>query len=110
LDLFVHRLVVPTAVSVTLCALNLMPVLGFDRIEIWGWDGCYMHGRDHAVAQSHHADDITIRLGARRKFTTTPSWAAEAEDAVHLFEAGTRNVRVRGRGMIGAILRHYALL
>ncbi|MDB5364632.1 MAG: hypothetical protein JWM77_559 [Rhodospirillales bacterium] len=109
LDLFVGRLVVPTSVSVTLCALNLMPVLGFERIETWGWDGCYMTGRDHAVAQPHRRDDVTIQLGPRRRFATTTSWAAEAEDAVHLFKSAERQVRIRGRGMIGAILRQYAL-
>lgn len=109
LDLFVGRLVIPTSVSVTLCALNLMPVLGYERIETWGWDGCYMRGRDHAVAQSHHGDDVMIELGRRRRFRTTTSWACEAEDAVRLFEGAARKVRVRGRGMIGAILRSYGL-
>lgn len=107
LDLFVNRLVIPTSVSVTLCALNLMPVLGYARLETWGWDGCYLRGRDHAAAQPHAAQNVTVQLGPRRRFSTTHAWACEAEDAVHLFNGAERDVRVRGRGMIGAILRGY---
>ena len=109
LDLMVGRLVIQSSVSVTLCALNLMPVLGFHQLETWGWDGCYLAGRHHAVEQPHSADDITVRLGPRRGFATTKSWAAEAEEAVRLFELAPRQVTIRGPGMIGAILRQYAL-
>ncbi len=69
-----------------------------------------MAGRDHAAAQGHAGDDVEIRIGKRRRFATTTSWAAEADDAVHLFSSGPRNVKVRGRGMIGAILRGYGLV
>jgi hypothetical protein len=110
LDLLVGRLVIQTSISVTLCALNLMPVLGYDRLEIWGWDGCYLAGRDHAVSQPHLADDITVALGPKRRFATTKSWAAEAEEAVRLCEGIQRQLTIRGRGMIGAILRQFALI
>ncbi|HTH96335.1 MAG TPA: hypothetical protein VL574_02905 [Stellaceae bacterium] len=108
--LLVGRLVVQTSISVTLCALNLMPVLGFHRMEVWGWDGCYIAGRDHAVSQGHARNDISVRLGPRRRFATTKTWAAEAEEAVRMFQATPRQVRIRGRGMIGAILRQFALI
>jgi hypothetical protein len=109
LDLFVGRLVIQTSISVTLCALNLMPVLGYHRLDTWGWDGCYLAGRDHAVPQPHRTDDITVQLGPRRRFATTKSWAAEAEEAVRLFQATPRQVAIRGRGMIGAIVRQFGL-
>jgi hypothetical protein len=109
LDLLVGRLVIQTSISVTLCALNLMPTLGYHRLETWGWDGCYLAGRDHAAPQPHRADDITVHLGPKRRFATTKSWAAEAEEAVRLFQGTQRHVTIRGRGMIGAILRQFAL-
>jgi len=110
LDLLVGRLVIQTSISVTLCALNLMPALGYHRLETWGWDGCYLAGRDHAVSQPHSPEDITVRLGPRRRFATTKNWAAEAEEAVRLCESVQRQLTIRGRGMIGAILRHFALI
>jgi len=110
LDLLVGRLVIQSSVSVTLCALNLMPVLGYHRLETWGWDGCYLAGRDHAVSQPHSPDDITVQLGPKRRFSTTKSWAAEAQEAVYLCEGLRRQLTIRGRGMIGAILRQFALI
>jgi hypothetical protein len=109
LDLLVGRLVIQTSITVTLCALNLMPVLGYHQLETWGWDGCYLAGRDHAASQPHHADDITIHLGPKRQFASTKSWAAEAQEAVRLFQGTPRHVKIRGGGMIGAILRQFAL-
>jgi hypothetical protein len=108
LDLLVGRLVIQTSITVTLCALNLMPVLGYHRLETWGWDGCYLDGRDHAAAQPHHADHITVHLGPAR-FDSTRSWAAEVQEAVRLFQGAPRQVTVHGGGMIGAILRQFAL-
>jgi hypothetical protein len=108
LDLLIGRLVIQSSITVTLCALNLMPVLGYRRFDTWGWDGCYLADRDHAAAQPHHrAGDITIELGSDERFTTTPSWAAEAQEAVRLFQAAPRDVTIHGGGMIGAILERF---
>lgn len=105
LDLLVGRLVIQTSITVTLCALNLMPVLGYHRLETWGW-GCYLDGRDHAVAQAHGADfDITVQLGSDRVFATTKSWAAETQEVVRLLRESPRDVVIQGNGMIGAIVR-----
>lgn len=121
LDLLVGHLVIQTSITVTLCALNLMPVLGYHRLETWGWDGCYLAGRDHAVAQPHRGDDITIELGPTltstptptsaptQRFATTKSWAAEAQEAVRLFQGTRRDVTIHGGGMIGEILKQFAL-
>jgi hypothetical protein len=81
LDLLTGRLVIQSSITVTLCALNLMPVLGFCRLDTWGWDGCYLADRDHAAAQPHHrVRDITLEVGPGQ-FATTASWAAEAQES-----------------------------
>lgn len=96
---------VPTATSVTLCAMSVASrLLGFSDIETWGWDGCYRDGRDHAVPQRHVAQTITNLVG-RRRFTTTPTWCAEAVDARLQIIGADYRVQVRGRGMFDAILR-----
>jgi hypothetical protein len=111
LDLLTGRLVIQSSITVTLCALNLMPVLGYQRLATWGWDGCYLDERDHAASQPHHRDrsrDINIQVGPGQQFTTTTSWAAEAQEAVRLFQAVPRDVIVHGGGMIAAILDYAA--
>lgn len=96
---------VPTAVSITLVAMNLMARLGYRRFETWGWDGCYFDGKSHACDQPHNADDIVVRLQGREgEFHTTTTWAAEAQDAVTLLATADFKVDVRGGGMFGAIL------
>jgi len=96
---------VPTATSVTLCALSVASMfLGFDTIDTFGWDGCYFDGLDHAVPQAHDGHVITNWVGDR-SFRTTPTWCAEAVDARMQLEAAPYSVTVHGNGMIDAILR-----
>lgn len=91
------------AVSVTICAFELLERIGFDRFETWGCDGCFMGGAGHAVPQAETSPFKTVVVG-RRSFNSTNSWALEAEDAVNKFRWRCPNVTVKGGGMIGAIL------
>lgn len=98
---------VPSAVSVTLMAMQLMARLGYRRFETWGWDGCYLDGRDHAAPQARDpslVEDIRIRVGDE-VFETTTSWAAEAQDACALLALADFKVTIHGGGMIGAIVK-----
>lgn len=94
---------VPTAVSITLVVMQLMGRMGYRRFETWGWDGCYLDGRDHAVGQAHSGDNITIRVGDHDTFDTTSTWAAEAQDAVMLLSMADFRVKINGLGMFKAI-------
>lgn len=96
---------IPTAVSITLTALNLFIRLGWRKFNVYGWDGCYKDGRDHAVPQHHVGDNITL-LAGDRSFETTTTWAAEAEDAMYLlplYEFMGIEVNIHGDSMIQAI-------
>lgn len=108
-DLLEGRTVIDGGTSITLNAFPLMHMLGYRRFEVYGWDGCYMRDKDHAVPQFYERDkanDVTLRVGWWRKFLTSPTWALEAQQAVHLLGHATYPVKVHGRGMIGAALRH----
>jgi hypothetical protein len=108
LDLLTGRLVIQSSITVTLCALNLMPVLGYGRLDTWGWDGCYLADRDHAAVQPHdRGRDITVEVGPGQQFVSTTSWAAEAQEAVRLFQTIPRDVTVHGGGMFAAILEQF---
>lgn len=94
---------VPSAVSITLVALSLMRRMGYRDFRVWGWDGCYVDGKDHAVPQAHKGDNITILVGDR-SFQTTTTWAAEAQDAVNQLAGADHRVRIEGDGMIKAVV------
>lgn len=109
-DLQPDVLVVPTAVSVTLCAINLLAQMGYTNITTYGWDGCYIEGEGYAVPQPHNRDNVTVHL-KDQTFNTTTTWACEAEDARAQFirDQGHYRVKIEGPGMIGAIARHFGL-
>ena len=103
-----HPAGVPSASSITLSAMSLFRSMGWRRFRTWGWDGCYIDGRDHAAPQAHARQDITLLIGEGRNeqaFRTTPTWACEAQDAVVQLAMADYEVEVMGGGMIGAILR-----
>lgn len=99
-----HPLGVPTACSITLTAMSLFRLLGFKHFRTWGWDGCYIDGKDHAVGQPHNRNDITVMVDGT-PYHTTPTWACEAQDACNQLAYADYTVEVMGEGMIGAVLR-----
>lgn len=94
---------VPCATSITLVAISLMRRMGYRDFRVWGWDGCYLDGKDHAVPQDHKGDDVTINVNGR-PFQTTTTWAAEAQDAVNQLAGADYRVQIEGDGMIKAIV------
>lgn len=102
--------IVPCSVSVTICTLGLLYMMGYRDITVYGWDCCYIDGKDHAVPQGHIGNDIEMDVGDKA-FVTTTTWACEAQDAAHYMALlpGIR-LRVEGPGMVGAILRHKGLI
>lgn len=104
-----HEDGVPTACSITLTAMSLFRMMGWRKFRTWGWDGCYLDGRDHAVGQPHSGNDVTVLVGDRT-FQTTTTWACEAQDAVNQLAYADYEVEVMGGGMIAAILEARGLL
>lgn len=99
-----HRWAVPTATSITLVAMSLMRRMGYRQFRLWGWDGCYLDGLDHATPQIHQGENITVYVGDT-PYRTTTTWAAEAQDAVNQLSGVDYQVDIRGPGMVGAIVR-----
>lgn len=92
------------ASTITLTTLSLFRRKGYRKFRVWGWDGCYLDGRDHVRPQVHKGDNRTVIVGDQR-FETTTTWALEAQDAVVQLSMADYQVEVMGPGMIGAILR-----
>jgi hypothetical protein len=91
--------------TITLCALELAERLGYSKVETWGWDGCYLDGRNHAVEQEHCGDgNCDIEVGDQT-FRSTRNWMFEAVCAVQRFDGVARDITVHGGGMFEAWLR-----
>lgn len=99
---------IPTACSITLVAMGLFRRMGWRRFRTWGWDGCYLDGRDHAVPQGHAGQDVTVIVGDT-PYKTTTTWACEAQDAVNQLAVADYDVEVMGGGMIAAILKAHGI-
>lgn len=109
-DLVKFRGPINVAPTITLCSFGLGEILGFGRFRTYGWDGCYMDGRNHAVGQAHNTTgNCEMEVGAET-FRTTYAWMDEADQASQIFDAWPRDLIVHGDGMIGAILRFHGLL
>lgn len=101
--------------SVTLSATWLMHRLGFTDFEYWGWDGCFMDGRDHANGGGQMPSEVIhINYGGKlengeviggQTFQTTRTWAAEAKGAEQFFQLARYfdiGVTLHGGGMFKA--------
>lgn len=100
---------ISSAVSITICALELGERLGFSRFETWGWDGCYIDGRDHASSQPHNLELMFNQVGSRN-FPTTRAWALEGQDARTKFIQTPRDIQIHGDGMFRAQFEYWGFL
>lgn len=103
--------------SVTLSATWLMVRLGFNDFEYYGWDGCFIDGKDHAAnGNPDMVPTVHINYGGTtqdgeviggRTFATNRTWAAEAQGAEQLFQLAQYfgiGVTIRGDGMFSCAL------
>lgn len=103
-DLLADKRRVGCCVSVTLCAFELLAILGYREFDVWGWDGCYIDGKHHAIPQAHRrGEDKTIEVGNER-FSSTASWALELQDALANLQGFPFPINVHGPGMFAAAL------
>lgn len=100
---------IPTAPSITLTALSLFIRLGWRKFNVYGWDACYQNGKHHSTDDSPHNGDKRAVVVGDKTFQTTPTWAAEAQDAIYmlaLFDFLGIEVVIHGDSMIKAIRAH----
>lgn len=104
--------VAPSA-SITITSCWLMNRLGFTDFEFWGWDGCFMDGRHHAIGDGDFSGvpAVSLNYGGKiengeviggRTFQTTRTWAAEAKAADQFFQLAEYfdiGIKINGDGM-----------
>lgn len=106
LDLLVGRYAIPSAVSITLCALGLASMLGYRTMDVYGWDGCFVGDKHHARPQPLEPTPINVTFPDGRVFQTTATWAAEAQDAAAILAQASYTVSIKSEGFIKAMVEH----
>lgn len=99
----------PSAISITICALFLAHYMGYRKVTLHGWDGCYGDdGADHAVPQDHDASqDLELDLNGR-SFKSTRAWACETEDAsTALNMLRDMDITITGDGLFANALKPF---
>jgi len=96
--------------TVALRALSLMRILGFRKIEMFGFDSCHMGGRQHAYDQPENLDrkDQAVVVGGR-EFLCDGWMAEQAVDFMGLMKARAMlydDIKVHGDGLIAALIQH----
>ncbi len=105
-----NYLIVPGGVTVTAKTVMLTYWLGFRRIHIFGFDSCWMDGKDHAYDQPENNDkNIRFKLG-ERWFDCAPWMAYQADSFFKLIVNLPDNLdlQVHGDGLIAYGLRRSA--
>lgn len=104
---------VPSAVSITLTAMNLFARLGWRKFDVWGWDTSFGPGGEHHAGDepfSPNPNIVEVAIDGGPTFKTTPTWAAEAQDAhyiIPLLEYLGCEINIHGNSMVEAIRRFH---
>lgn len=99
-----HDILIPASSSITSTSFELMTHLGFRRFETWGWDGCYMDGQGHAIAQEEAPQRVEITIDNQRTYETSPVWALEADDIANRLIGFPFPIHIHGDGFFAEML------
>jgi hypothetical protein len=94
--------------TVTLNALSVTRILGFQFAHVYGFDSCFMDGRDHAYDQPENSRDRQINVHcAGRDFKCAPWMLKQAEDFMDMVhhQGEMFNLNVHGDGLIAHIMQ-----
>jgi SAM-dependent methyltransferase len=94
--------------TVVLRALTLLRVLGFKRIEIFGFDSCVRADQHHAYAQTENDGERLISVTCGNRVFACAAWmASQAQEFLDQIKAmgDEFELRVHGDGLIAHILQ-----
>ena len=95
--------------TVTLRAISLLRILGFCKLDIFGFDSCLVDGEHHSYEQKENAIAPMETVVVDGREFTCHSWMAEqAVDFMGLMKARAMNfedIRVHGDGLIAALMQ-----
>jgi hypothetical protein len=95
--------------TVTLNAIQISMMLGFQDLHFFGLDSCYANdGSSHAYAGPGEDNKIWVEIGEERQcFLTSLAWMAQAEQFFRLVEVDGRyfHSTIHGGGLIAEMVR-----
>lgn len=99
---------VPGGLTVTLRSISLLRMLGWWKIDIYGFDSCLRDNEHHAYPQSENEGlyPVTVTVGPR-EFVCHPWMAEQAKDFQKQYAAqkGDVHLNVHGDGLIAHLMR-----
>jgi len=100
---------VPGGTTVTLRALPLLAMLGFRRINVYGFDSCLRGDQHHAYEQAENDDMKTTEIMVGGRKFVCQGWMIKQADEFqavlrHLLIPAGIELAVHGDGLIAAIL------
>lgn len=100
---------VPGGTTVTLRALPLLAMLGFRKINVYGFDSCVRKGEHHAYAQEENDGDGLIPIEVDGKEFLCAGWMAKQaqefqEVMRHILIPAGVELAIHGDGLIAAII------
>ena len=99
--------------TVSLRAIWLLRMLGFTKIDLYGFDSCYMDGKHHAYEQPENDDCETREVTCMGKNFLCATWmASQYDDFQHFIaELGDKfELNVHGNGLIAHMMNEGAKL
>lgn len=112
---FGHTFPVTMGTTVGIRSISLLRMLGFNKIQIFGLDSCWLDDKNHAYDQKENENDKIIPVWLRpdgrddkaQRFLCSPWMIKQAEDFLELIkERGNLfELSVYGPGLIATMLR-----
>lgn len=100
------RDLMPESPSITLTAIYLAVYMGWRKVVVHGWDGCFSGGQSHAVSQGVNGDVIRAAFNGV-EYETTDAWLAEMQDAVTVVKSlPMAEITATGNGLIASMVRY----
>ena len=97
--------------TVMLRTIWLMRMLGYEFMEVFGFDSCYMNGEHHAYKQELNQDEETQKIHcAQREFQCAHWQVSQAEDFMSFIKAHGHKffLNVHGDGLIAHMIKKAA--
>lgn len=102
--------------TVLVNGLVILAMLGYRKVEVFGWDSCFMDSDHHAYEQPENdVDTVHEVIVGDRTFKCAPWMVIQAEDAIRVIKYAVGRLEdfdmvVHGDGLISHLLKHSASL
>lgn len=97
--------------TVVLRAIQVLRMLGFTHMEMWGFDSCYLNDEHHAYEQAENVENRIVKVNVSGKeFTCTPWMVSQANEFIKVAQhfGEMLHLVVNGDGLIAHLINTHA--